>query len=121
MEELKLCPFCGCDKFDVQFKERDGGFIYCKNCPAGVEEYDADCDNIELFLVRAWNARADESAYQRGLNDGRREGFVGGAWCETKYRFGEHADEIDYEVVSKRAEAEANHRWPKINPVAGVE
>jgi len=47
------------------------------------------------------------------LNDGRREGFVEGARYDTEYRFGEHADEIDYEVVSKRAEAEAVRRWPK--------
>ena len=52
--DLLPCPFCGCKDFDV-FKGDSGQVtaIYCKDCPAGVEDSTITLEKLKLY----WNTR----------------------------------------------------------------
>ena len=55
MEELKPCPFCGCD--DVQIIDQGNfSFVECEGCLAAFYQREACCieDNIA-----AWNRRKE--------------------------------------------------------------
>ena len=72
MDELKPCPFCGCE---ATLKEQhiyvyEAIFVHCKNCKARVMEYFSDAPDMDGVMlgrekatekaIQAWNRRAED-------------------------------------------------------------
>ena len=72
MNELKPCPFCGCEASFITREEFLSHeihlFIKCTNCPAEVKAMWGDDIYNDLkhkegikFLIKAWNNRVEKS------------------------------------------------------------
>ena len=68
MGELKVCPFCGCDKPKLSnrlvVQEQNIKTLYkvhCPNCMASVNEYDTEYGAIAAWNMRFIPAQEDES------------------------------------------------------------
>ena len=62
MNELKPCPFCGCEEIKVHGKKR--AYAYCERCFAKTDSFIKP-----QYAIDAWNQRAKEKTRLNGNSD----------------------------------------------------
>ena len=64
-EELKPCPFCGCEA-EMNVNAGSHGYtpdiycVICKRCGAKIEIVSNNYDDLSMAVIDAWNRRVSE-------------------------------------------------------------